>query len=746
MKERFEITSGRDLEEARAEWEKSLESDPPEHDAWYGYAELCLFLDRDEEYSRARRELLKRFGATTNSFVAERTSRACLLMPATGDELRQAAALAERAIAAAGPQDKWAYAHFLFARGLAEYRQGDFKRAIPTMQGEASGVLGPAPRLVVAMALHRSGKLVEARKTLATAILAHDWRATQVHWHDDWICHSLRREAERLILPNLPAFLNGSYQPQDNDERFALLGACQFTNRNRAMAGLYVDAFAAAPPLADDLHAGHRYNAARAAALAGCGQGEDATGLGEEERKRWRKQACEWLGADLAMWTAKLDSDSPSERSLASRMLTNWQAEPDLAGLREPHALDDLSADERKDWLALWHDVRALLKRTGPNRVTSAFDPKRPESKGPSPLVLMRLARLDEARVAYQSALKADPPQHEAWHAYAELCLFLGEEDEYRRARRDLVERFGGTNDPYVAERAGRACLLMPATGDELQRFVAFAQRAIARNAGEQSAQPWFEFGYGLADYRQGNFDQAISAMRGDAATVLGPGPTLVIAMALHQKGQADEARKTLASSVLSYDWSSNQVRDVQGCILHSLRREAERLILPNLPAFLDGNYQPQDNDERLALLGVCQFTNRTRAMARLYADAFDAGPSLADNLVAGHRYSAARAAALAGCGHGADAKGLGEEERAQWREQARQWLRADLAARSSALNAASPATRAANRKALNRWRNEPDLACLRLADELNKLPAGERKDCLALWDEVAALLARPEK
>src|SRR6516165_8134431 len=97
MKERFEITSGRELEEARAEWEKSLERDPPEHDAWYGYAELCLFLGREEEYSRARRELLNRFGATTNSFVAERTSRACLLMPATGDELRQAAALAERA-------------------------------------------------------------------------------------------------------------------------------------------------------------------------------------------------------------------------------------------------------------------------------------------------------------------------------------------------------------------------------------------------------------------------------------------------------------------------------------------------------------------------------------------------------------------------------------------------------------------------------------------------------------------------
>ena len=118
--------------------------------------------------------------------------------------------------------------------------------------------------------------------------------------------------------------------------------------------------------------------------------------------------------------------------------------------------------------------------------------------------------------------------------------------------------------------------------------------------------------------------------MRGDASKWVGPCPKLVLAMALHQKGQADEARKTLASAVLSHDWTANQVRDIEGCIAHLLRREAENMILPNLPAFLEGKYQPRDNDERLALLGACQFMNRSRAMARLYANAFAAAPSLA--------------------------------------------------------------------------------------------------------------------
>ena len=31
------------LEEARVVWEKALALNPPEHDSWFGYAELCLF-------------------------------------------------------------------------------------------------------------------------------------------------------------------------------------------------------------------------------------------------------------------------------------------------------------------------------------------------------------------------------------------------------------------------------------------------------------------------------------------------------------------------------------------------------------------------------------------------------------------------------------------------------------------------------------------------------------------------------
>jgi serine/threonine-protein kinase len=210
------------------------------------------------------------------------------------------------------------------------------------------------------MTLHRNEKAAEARKALEEAVLSRDWRADRVRDQDDWISHVLRREAEGLILPNLPAFLEQRYQPQDNDERLALLGVCQFTNRTHALARLYAAAFATDPRLEEDLSAGHRYNAARAATLVGCGRGLDATGLTEDERRRWRAQARLWLRADLVAWAKSLDS--PGGRSRVSQALTRWRTDPDLVGLREQAELTRLSADERKDCLALWMEVNNVSR------------------------------------------------------------------------------------------------------------------------------------------------------------------------------------------------------------------------------------------------------------------------------------------------------------------------------------------------------------------------------------------------
>jgi serine/threonine-protein kinase len=347
------------VEEVQAAWRKALETNRPEHFAWFGYAELCLFLGKEDEYHRACRDLLDRFGETTDPFTAERTGRACLLSPASEDELRRAAALADRALAPGRPEDEWARPYFLFAKGLAEYRQGRLDSAISLMQGDASRLMPPAARLVMAMAQHRRGQREEAHKTLAGAILAFDWSADQADHRDAWIYHILRREAEAMILPNLPAFLEGNYQPKDNDERIAFLGACQFQGLHCAVVHLYSDAFAADPQMAADLEAGRRRSAARFAALAAVGRGNDAQNLDDRQRARLRQRVQDWLRADLAACTWATD------RALVQKTLNHWRHDADFDGVRDEDALAKLSQAEQEGWRRLWSDVAGLLQKTG---------------------------------------------------------------------------------------------------------------------------------------------------------------------------------------------------------------------------------------------------------------------------------------------------------------------------------------------------------------------------------------------
>jgi serine/threonine-protein kinase len=618
------------LEEARVVWEKILKSDQPDHDTWYGYAQLCAFLGQEEAYRRARKDLLDRYGDSTDSWTsAERDSVACLLLPASGEELRCAAALADQAVALGPKFPHLDNAYLQFAKGLAEYRQGRPAQAVPWLRDSAALLPNRAgPRLVLAMAKFRSGSPTEARQTLAAAIRAYNWKRPQADHPTAWVSHVLRREAETLILPNLPAFLRGEYRPQDNDDRLALLGACQFHGLYAASAGLYAGAFKADPELADQLTTKCRYRtlrkelpeddqmdpletegrylAARCAALAGGGLGKDGAGLSAAERARWRQQSRQWLRADVAQWGRSLDSGSELDRNLAKKMLTRWRVEPDLAGLFEPNLPDDLAADEHKDCFALWHELGVVVKRIAGLERAFALEPKNTDFQRESRELLSRDGPGEKARMEWQTALEANPLDHNAWHGYAELCLFLGREDEYRRARQDLLARFLTTSNPYFAERTGRACLLLPASEDELRQAVTLVDRAAAADLSDNSwANKYILFAKGLADYRQGRLDRAISALRGDAAGALGCARRLVLAMALQRSGEVAEARKTLASAILTYDWRVRRALDQDGWTCHVLRREAERMILPNLPAYLDGKYQPLQNDERQALLAV---------------------------------------------------------------------------------------------------------------------------------------------
>ena len=109
---------------------------------------------------------------------------------------------------------------------------------------------------------------------------------------------------------------------------------------------------------------------------------------------------------------------------------------------------------------------------------------------------------------------------------------------------------------------------------------------------------------------------------------------------------------------------------------------EAERAaaISQRLPAVLKGEDKPVDAAEGLAFAQLCYNSGRYTAAARLWADALAADAKLADDRQAVHRYNAACAAALAASGAGKDERSPDDSARATLRQQALDWLKAELA------------------------------------------------------------------
>jgi hypothetical protein len=167
--------------------------------------------------------------------------------------------------------------------------------------------------------------------------------------------------AERLVKlkPRLPALLKGETQPADVDERLELAWDCSGRRMFAAAAHWYDEALAAWPGLAEE---GDRYFAASVAALAGCGQGEDAGSLGDTERARLRRQTLDWLRADLEASRSLMESEPGKSFSVAQKMIC-WLSDSDFAGVRDSRCLSQLPEAEGREWQSLWKEVEELRRR-----------------------------------------------------------------------------------------------------------------------------------------------------------------------------------------------------------------------------------------------------------------------------------------------------------------------------------------------------------------------------------------------
>jgi len=185
-----------------------------------------------------------------------------------------------------------------------------------------------------------------------------DWRYPSAEWV---------QQAERLanLEAELPKLLSGESRPGDAASAAALASFCQeYKQRYAAACRLYSAAFVLDARLADDAAAQHRYNAARAGALAGSGRGHNAVQLDDAERVRLRQQALDWLRADLVRY-AKLADGAPAEaRAIVHKRLKRWLRDGAFVAVRG-YALAKLPEAERQLWQLLWDEVAALARDVG---------------------------------------------------------------------------------------------------------------------------------------------------------------------------------------------------------------------------------------------------------------------------------------------------------------------------------------------------------------------------------------------
>jgi WD40 repeat protein/tetratricopeptide (TPR) repeat protein len=160
--------------------------------------------------------------------------------------------------------------------------------------------------------------------------------------------------------------------------------------------------------------------------------------------------------------------------------------------------------------------------------------------------------------------LAINPTDHWMWYSRTSLLLMIEDEAGFEQHRRDMLDRWGSSDDPTTAERTTKSCLLRPADEEMLQRFDRLMESA--RQAGPShpfyahftGAQGMLEYRFGESRLKAGDdqwarqrFQKALRLInearsRGVGRRV-GAHLNLYRAMTLHHLGRTERAREVLA-------------------------------------------------------------------------------------------------------------------------------------------------------------------------------------------------------
>jgi tetratricopeptide (TPR) repeat protein len=468
-----------------------------------------------------------------------------------------------------------------------------------------------------------------------------------------------------------------------------------------------VECFRAARALRPEL--GHEL----AEALRAAGRGQEARAVYEDQVRR--------------------DPDHPWWHNNLGNVLR------DVGDVRGAVAEYRKAADLDPKWSSPHYNIGQVLRISGdvPGAVAAYrqaldLDPK--DAKPHFSLAIMLHTNNDLARAAveYRKAIDLDPKDAQSHDNLGDVLRLQGDlpgsAAEHRRAI---------ALDPASAGAHNNLGITL-VSGNDLPGAVKEFRQAVALDPNLATAHT----NLGVALRIRRDLPGATAELRrAIALNPKDPNAHLVLGLALLQQGSLVEAGNACRRALQLLPPKDSRRQTATEALQIS-----ERLLGLDrkLSALLAGERTLADPREMLELARLCQQADKARhaTAARLYAEALAADPRLADDPGAGVRYDAACNAALAAAGKGRDATILDAQERARLRQQALDWLRADLAAWAKLL-ADNPQKRSVVREIVGHWKQDADPASVRDPEAVASLPAAERDAWRKLWADVDDLLAQ---
>jgi serine/threonine protein kinase len=156
------------------------------------------------------------------------------------------------------------------------------------------------------------------------------------------------------------------------------------------------------------------------------------------------------------------------------------------------------------------------------------------------------------AALSLARCLEADPADHWSWYLSSTLRLASGDTPGYRRACREMLERFGQAAEPEIAERTAKMCLLAPDSAGENHRAQELARHAVTGTE-KHPSYAYFLMAKGLAEFRAGRYPEVVERLNSFTQTSeswsFEASALAILAMAQARLGKPDPARAALEKS-----------------------------------------------------------------------------------------------------------------------------------------------------------------------------------------------------